>query len=106
MTTRIAIIARSQDQVTAAFYYDVPTKRVVKMGFVSAFATLAPADLALLQSGALIEQVRVINYSGWSIAQARADLQLQWATGLAEAVADNDRTFDAVGRTWDGLVWS
>lgn len=106
MTTRIAIIARSQDQVTASFYYDVPTKRVTKPGFVSAFAALPAPDVLLLQSGALIEQVRTINYSGWTIANARADLQAKWADGQAAMLADNDRSFDAVGHTWDGTTWA
>lgn len=106
MTTRIAIIARSQGQVTAAFYYDVAVKRVAKPGLVPAFAALAPADIALLQSGALIEVVRPLNYSGWTLPQARADLQLQWVSGQSEATGDNDRTFDAVGHTWDGAIWS
>lgn len=106
MTTRIAIISRSQDQVTAAFYYDVPVKRVAKPGMVSAFAPLQAADLALLQSGALIEVVKTINYSGWTIANARGDLQLKWADWQAGATADNDRSFDAVGHSWDGSIWS
>lgn len=106
MTTRIAIIARNQDQVMAAFYYDVAVKRVPKASLVPAFAALAPADILLLQSGALVESVRQINYSGWTIANARVDLQQQWAAGQAAVIADNDRSFDAVGHTWDGTTWA
>lgn len=109
MTTRIGIIANTPnlDTVTVALYFVAnAAKKIAKPGFVPSFPPLASADVSLCQSGDLIEVVKVFNYSGWTLAAARVDLQAQWNAMQASVVAASGANFDVVGRFWDGTIWS
>lgn len=106
MATRIAIISRTRDQVTAAFYYDVKTKAVPKPGFVSAAFSLDPSVSSALSAGAVIECVRDFSFSGWPLDQIQAHLQKEWEIGQEKALADSAADAEGVGMFFDGNAWA
>lgn len=106
MTIRIAIISRTKDAITAAFYYDVKSKAVAKPGLVPAASNLDAATISALASGNVIEAVREISFSGWPLDQIQAYLQKEWAIGQDQALADSAKAADGVGALWDGSAWA
>lgn len=106
MTIRIAIVSRTKDAITAAFYYDVKSKASPKPGFVPAAPNLDQATTDDLKAGAVIEAVREISFSGWPLDQIQAELQKEWAVGQDQALADSAAAADGVGALWDGSAWA
>lgn len=106
MATRIAIIGRTRDAVTAAFYYDAAVKRVPRPGFAPAYRGLEAASVTACTSGAMIETVQTVNFSGWNREDLEIEFQNIWARGQADVLADSAATFDTVGRVWNGSVWA
>lgn len=104
--TRIGIITDAQDTVTVAFYYPIVAPQNPKPTFVPAFPNLPAADILACQSGALFEVVKSFSYSGWTIPNARADLQAQWAAGQADALVQNGKRQTFAGKFWDGATWA
>lgn len=106
MTARIAIVSRTKDAITAAFFYDVKSKAVPKPGFAPAAPNLDQATINALAAGTVIEVVREISFSGWPLDQIQAYLQKEWAIGQDKALADSAATADGVGLLWDGSAWA
>lgn len=106
MTIRIAIVSRTKDAITAAFYYDVKVKAVPKPAFAPSVPNLDQATIDALKAGTIIESVREISFSGWPLDQIQAYLQKEWAIGQDKALADSAAAVDGVGALWNGSAWA
>lgn len=106
MTTRIAIIRRTQDGVTVAFYHDTGGKSISKAAFTPAVAGLDQTQITALQNGSMVETVRSFPFSGMALAEFQPLLEQYWADYQTVILKENNLNFDIVGRAWDGSKWA
>lgn len=106
MVARIAIIGRTQDGVSVAFYHDTSGKSISKVAFNPAVAGLDQAQIGSLQNGSMVETLRSFSFPGMTLAQFQPLLEQYWADYQTVILKENNLNFDVVGRTWDGSKWA
>lgn len=108
---KIIILDRLPDLGSQAFrvayWVDVPAARqsfYAIPGAVSAWSGAQAADNAAIAAGEVVEVVETFVKPNGTLAQAQADLQINWQR-RQDAMANINR-YQRYGTTWDGTTWA
>lgn len=92
--------------IAAAKQYPKPTFQSSVDAVLAGGGAVSQGELAQLQSGALLEEVQVLNFaSTYTALEIKAELQRLY-TDRAAAVAVLPNPISFYGVSFDGLVWS
>jgi len=109
MAIQIEILGGNKKTLQAAFYYPVPVNdqnaAAVDSERVAAGVKLSVGEIQDLKDGKIIEIVMPVSISGFSLAQAKAQLETRWTELQAEALAKYIDKYKFAGVTFDGS-WS
>lgn len=104
----IIVLTRTPDDVTAAFWADVPAARqsfYANPSAKSAWTGASTADNTNLQNGSVVEQLFVQRVPpGSTIASVEAALQAAWQAYQSSITNTNPWQF--YGSTWNGTTWT